>query len=80
MDVAEASWKSDRQADRQMEGADAVKPSQRVGVSDSRGLPSFLGISKCCVGELNANAQLAMKNADGFKYYETIEIALYHQL
>ncbi len=29
---------------------------------------------------MNAKAKLAMKKAYGFKSYETIEIALYHQL
>lgn len=33
-----------------------------------------------CVEGLNNKAKLAMKKAYGFKSYETIEIALYHQL
>jgi len=37
-------------------------------------------LSSGCVEGLNAKAKLAMKKAYGFKSYETIEIALYHQL
>ena len=36
--------------------------------------------SSGCVEGLNGKAKLAMRKADGFKSYETIEIALYHQL
>lgn len=37
-------------------------------------------LSNGSVEGLNAKAKLAMKKAYGFKSYETIEIALYHQL
>lgn len=36
--------------------------------------------SSGCVEGLNGKAKLAMKKAYGSKSYETIEIALYHQL
>jgi transposase len=37
-------------------------------------------LSSGTVEGLNSKAKLAMKKAYGFKSYETIEIALYHQL
>lgn len=37
-------------------------------------------LSSGCVEGLNGKAKLAMKKAYGFKSFETIEIALYHQL
>ncbi|MCA9138621.1 MAG: transposase [Planctomycetales bacterium] len=37
-------------------------------------------LSSGCIEGMNAKAKLAMKKAYGFKSYETIEIALYHQL